>query len=61
MENKLELRIVCSKGTYIRGLARDIGFALKSGAHLIALKRTRIGKYKLEDSTTLEAFEEKLK
>jgi len=61
LENKLELRIVCSKGTYIRGLARDIGFALKSGAHLIALKRTRIGKYKLEDSTTLEAFEEKLK
>lgn len=39
----LTLRIVCSKGTYIRALARDIGAALGSGAHLTALRRTRVG------------------
>ncbi|MDR2810820.1 MAG: tRNA pseudouridine(55) synthase TruB [Tannerellaceae bacterium] len=39
----ITLRVVCSKGTYIRALARDIGEALQSGAHLIALERTRIG------------------
>lgn len=42
------LRIVCSKGTYIRALARDIGLALHSGAHLIALERTRIGEVTLD-------------
>jgi tRNA pseudouridine55 synthase len=45
----LKLRVVCSKGTYIRALARDIGLALGSGAHLIALERTRIGNVRLED------------
>jgi len=45
----LKIRVVCSKGTYIRALARDIGLALQSGAHLIALERTRIGEIRLED------------
>ena len=45
----LKIRVVCSKGTYIRALARDIGESLGSGAHLIALERTRIGDVKLED------------
>jgi tRNA pseudouridine55 synthase len=45
----LKIRVVCSKGTYIRALARDIGIALGSGAHLIALERTRIGDVKLSD------------
>jgi len=45
----LKIRVVCSKGTYIRALARDIGLALSSGAHLIALERTRIGEVHLED------------
>ncbi len=45
----LKIRVVCSKGTYIRALARDIGLALGSGAHLIALERTRIGNVRLED------------
>jgi len=45
----LKIRVVCSKGTYIRALARDIGLALNSGAHLIALERTRIGDVRLED------------
>ena len=40
---EIKIRVVCSKGTYIRALARDIGVALQSGAHLIALERTRIG------------------
>jgi tRNA pseudouridine55 synthase len=44
-----KIRLVCSKGTYIRALARDIGLALGSGAHLIALERTRIGNVRLED------------
>ena len=52
------IRVVCSKGTYIRALARDIGLALNSGAHLIALRRTRIGDYKVEDCHTLESFTE---
>lgn len=46
---ELKLRIVCSKGTYIRALARDIGLALESGAHLSALERTRIGNITLAD------------
>ncbi len=50
---EIELRIVCSKGTYIRALARDIGKALNSGAYLIRLQRTRIGNYTLEQSLDL--------
>lgn len=50
---ELELRIVCSKGTYIRALARDIGVALNSGAYLIGLKRTRIGSYSIDQSMSL--------
>ena len=44
----IKIRVVCSKGTYIRALARDIGTALNSGAHLIALERTRIGDVTLD-------------
>ena len=50
---QIELRIVCSKGTYIRALARDIGKALNSGAYLIGLERTRIGKYTIDQSLDL--------
>lgn len=50
---EIELRIVCSKGTYIRALARDIGKALNSGAYLIGLKRTRIGEYTIDNSLEL--------
>ncbi|MEE1288056.1 MAG: tRNA pseudouridine(55) synthase TruB, partial [Bacteroidaceae bacterium] len=52
------IRVVCSKGTYIRALARDIGQALESGAHLTALRRTRIGDYKVEDCHTLDTFQQ---
>ena len=50
----LKLRIVCSKGTYIRALARDIGQALHSGAHLIALERTRVGDVTLDQCMNLD-------
>ncbi|MCE3280386.1 MAG: tRNA pseudouridine(55) synthase TruB [Bacteroidetes bacterium] len=58
---EVDFRVVCSKGTYIRSLARDFGEALKSGAHLTALCRTRIGDYKLSDALSLEEFESMLK
>lgn len=55
---QLVIRVVCSKGTYIRALARDIGQKLNSGAHLIALRRTRVGEYKVEDCLNFEQFEQ---
>lgn len=54
----ITIRVVCSKGTYIRALARDIGEALQSGGHLIALRRTRVGQYKVEDCLNPEKFSE---
>lgn len=50
---EITVRIVCSKGTYIRALARDIGQALGSGAHLTALRRTRVGRFSEKDSLSL--------
>ena len=57
---QLTIRVVCSKGTYIRALARDIGERLQSGAHLIALRRTRVGNTRVEDCMTIERFLEQL-
>ena len=54
----IKIRVVCSKGTYIRALARDIGEALNSGAYLTSLRRTRVGDVKVEDCLQLEDFEE---
>ncbi len=59
-DNTLKIRVVCSKGTYIRALARDIGEALHSGAHLTALQRTRIGEITLDKCLSVEEFLEKL-
>ena len=53
----IRIRVVCSKGTYIRALARDIGIALHSGAHLTALERTRVGDVRLEDCLALDQVE----
>ena len=53
---EIQIRVVCSKGTYIRALARDIGEALGSGAYLTGLKRTRIGDITINDCHTLEEF-----
>ena len=55
---QITVRVVCSKGTYIRALARDIGTALQSGAHLIALRRTRVGDIRVEDCMKIEDFSE---
>ena len=52
----VDFRISCSTGTYIRSLARDFGEALNSGAHLTALRRTRIGDFKLADAHELDAL-----
>jgi tRNA pseudouridine55 synthase len=54
----LKIRMVCSKGTYIRSFARDLGAALNSGGHLSALERTAIGTYKVRDAYTLDKFQE---
>ena len=55
---EIKVRVVCSKGTYIRALARDIGEALNSGAHLTALERTRVGDVRLEDCLDPMDFKE---
>jgi len=57
---KIDFRIVCSKGTYIRSLAFDFGKALNSGAHLSALRRTKIGDYSIEKAVSIDAFIEGL-
>lgn len=57
---ELKLRIVCSKGTYIRALTRDIGVALGSGAHLTALCRTRVGDITLKDCLTVDEAVKKI-
>ncbi len=49
LPEEMTIRVVCGKGTYIRALARDIGLALESGAHLTALRRTRVGAVRVED------------
>lgn len=53
---KVTLRVRCSKGTYIRSLANDLGKALESGAHLSALRRTKIGDYSVSQASTIEQF-----
>lgn len=57
----VDFRVTCSKGTYIRSLAHDFGKALDNGAHLAALRRTRIGKYHIKDALSLEEFQERIK
>lgn len=54
---EIDFRVKCSKGTYIRSLAYDFGLALQSGAHLTALRRTKIGDYSVTDALTPDAFE----
>lgn len=54
----ITIRVVCSKGTYIRALARDIGEALGSGAHLTALRRTRVGDVDIDSCLSVDAVAE---
>lgn len=53
---EVDFKVSCSKGTYIRSLAYDFGKGLESGAHLTALRRTKIGEYSVDSATTVEAF-----
>jgi tRNA pseudouridine55 synthase len=53
---KLEFRVVCSKGTYIRSLARDFGKALNAGAYLSALRRTKIGDFDVDNAYIVDEF-----
>ncbi|AWH84075.1 tRNA pseudouridine(55) synthase TruB [Flavobacterium album] len=57
---EVDFRVVCSKGTYIRSLAYDFGLALNSGAHLTALRRTKIGAFSVDDAISPETFENSL-
>ncbi len=54
---EVDFRVVCSKGTYIRSLAYDFGDALKSGAHLIELRRTKIGDFDVKNALDVTLFE----
>jgi tRNA pseudouridine55 synthase len=55
-KEEIKVRVVCSKGTYIRALARDLGASIQSGAYLVGLIRTRIGDLKLEDAWNVQEF-----
>jgi len=57
---EIQLRVLCSKGTYIRSLAHDLGRALNCGGYLKALRRTKSGNYMLKDAITLQQFDELL-
>jgi tRNA pseudouridine55 synthase len=58
---KITFKVVCSKGTYIRTLVHDFGKAMQSGAYMSALRRTRIGEFKIENAYQLQAFLDELK
>ena len=58
---EVDFRVSCSKGTYIRSLANDFGVALDSGAHLSALRRTRIGEFSVENALSIDEFIDSLK
>jgi tRNA pseudouridine55 synthase len=57
----IHFRVQCSTGTYIRSLANDFGVALRTGAHLSSLRRTRIGDFRVDDALSPQQFEEKIK
>lgn len=58
---EVDFRVQCSKGTYIRSLAHDFGKVLENGAHLSALRRTKIGAFSVENAMSVEGFENSLK
>jgi tRNA pseudouridine55 synthase len=57
---EIRIRLVCSKGTYVRSFARDLGLALKSGSYLSALERTAIGESKVKNAFNLDKFKDHL-
>ena len=54
---EVRLRVTCGKGTYIRSIGRDLGRALGTGGHLASLRRTAVGRYRVEDAWPIERFE----
>lgn len=58
---RVDFRVVCSKGTYIRSLAHDFGKSLQNGAHLSALRRTRIGDFSVDDAIDIATFEAEIR
>ena len=56
----IDFKVICSKGTYIRSLANDFGKVLNSGAHLSALRRTKIGEFCVKDALSISQFVEEL-
>lgn len=58
---KVDFRVVCSKGTYLRSLAHDFGKALNNGGHLSALRRTKIGGFSVADAVSVERLESHIK
>ena len=54
----IDLRVVCSKGTYVRSLCDDLGTVLGIGAHMTSLQRTSIGKFRIEEATTFSELEQ---
>lgn len=58
---EVSFKVACSKGTYIRSLAHDFGKALDNGAHLSALRRTKIGDFSVNNAISIEAFEKSIK
>lgn len=58
---ELDFQVICSTGTYIRSLANDLGVALGCGGYLSALRRTRIGEYRVDEALTIEAAERYIK
>lgn len=57
---EIDFKVTCSKGTYIRSLARDFGLALQSGAHLTALRRTKIGDFSADNAFSMEDFQDSI-
>ena len=57
---EVDFRIVCSKGFYVRSLVRDFGIALGVGAHMTALRRTRIGSFTIEEAKTIEQIQQEV-
>ena len=56
----IRIRVACSKGTYIRSLANDIGAALQSGGYVSSLQRTKVGDVTIEDCISIESFQDKI-
>ena len=60
LPSNVTIRMLCSKGTYVRSFARDLGTKLSSGGHLTELRRTKIGNYHINNAISIEDFEKSI-